>query len=167
MDFGATICKPASPLCNQCPFKKECFAFNHDLVDAFPLKKKKIIIKKRHFTYFLVNKGKKIAVAKREKKDIWRHLFEFYLLETNSNLPESQLIRLFCQENDMDESMFDIIKCSPVFTQQLTHQHISCRFIEMNIHQKMKNLNGFLWINRKDLCNFPFPRIINQYLESL
>ena len=167
MDFGATICKPASPLCNQCPFKKECFAFNHDLVDAFPLKKKKIIIKKRHFTYFLVNKGKKIAVAKREKKDIWRHLYEFYLLETNSNLPENHLIRLFCQENDLEESIFDIIKCSPVFTQQLTHQHISCRFIEINIHQKMKNLNGFLWINRRDLPNYPFPRIINQYLESL
>lgn len=167
MDFGATICKPALPLCMQCPFKKECFAFNHDLIDVFPLKKKKIAIQKRHFTYILINMGNKIALLKREKKDIWRQLFEFYLQETSPNLTKNQLIKLFCQENELDKTMFDILKFSPVFTQQLTHQHISCRFIEIKIHKKLNNLNGFIWINRRELSNYPFPRIINQYLETL
>lgn len=167
MDFGATICKPALPLCNQCPFKKDCFAYNHDLVDVLPLKKKKIAIKKRHFTYFLVNMGKKIALVKREHKDIWRQLFEFYLVETNSNISKNQLIKLFCKKSELDETMFDVIKWSTVLTQQLTHQHISCQFIEIKINKKMNNLNGFLWINRSDLSKYPFPRIINQYLETL
>lgn len=167
MDFGATICKPASPLCVQCPFKKECFAYNHDLIDVFPLKKKKIDIKKRHFTYFLVNMDDNIAVVKREKKDIWRQLFEFYILETKSTLSKNQLIKLFCQENELDKTKFEILNFSPVFTQKLTHQHISCRFCEIKIHREMKNLNGFQWIKRPDLPNYPFPRIINQYLETL
>ena len=167
MDFGATICKPALPLCNQCPFNKECFAYKNDLVDVFPLKKKKIVIKKRHFTYFLVNMGKKIALIKREKKDIWHQLFEFYLVETKSNLSKNQIIKLFCQESQMELRMFDIIGYSPLFTQQLTHQYISGRFIEIKINKKINNLNGAIWINRRDLSNYPFPRFINQYLESL
>lgn len=167
MDFGATICKPALPLCQQCPFKNECFAFNNDLVDVFPLKKKKIVIKKRHFTYFLVNIGEKVALVKREKKDIWRHLFEFNLVETKSNTPNNQLVKLFCQECELDETTFEVLKCSPVFTQQLTHQHISCRFMEIKVNKKLNKLKRFLWINRKDLPQYPFPRIINQYLESL
>lgn len=32
MDFGAIICKPAAPLCNQCPLQKKCVALKSNIV---------------------------------------------------------------------------------------------------------------------------------------
>ena len=166
MDFGATICKPAAPLCLKCPFKRECTAYKYGLVDVLPLKNKKLFIKKRHFTYFIINFETKIALVKREKKDIWHQLFEFYLVESNANTHIKQILKQFCQENGLDETMFEILKTSPVFTQQLTHQHISCKFIEIKINKKLASLYGYKWVNRQDLSKNALPRIINQYLES-
>lgn len=166
MDFGATICKPAQPLCLHCPFKKKCYAFNNDLVDVLPAPKKRVAIKKRHFTYLLLNKGNKIAINKREKKDIWQQLFEFCLVETKQSLSQSKIIRQFCNDNKLADEHFEIIKTSGILTQQLTHQHISCRFIELSASKKLQDIPGLVWINRNDLKNFPFPRIINNYLKD-
>lgn len=41
MDFGAMICKPASPLCATCCFKKHCIAFQRDRINELPVKEKK------------------------------------------------------------------------------------------------------------------------------
>ncbi|MDQ6903844.1 MAG: A/G-specific adenine glycosylase, partial [Bacteroidota bacterium] len=38
MDFGATICKPALPLCDACPLQKECVAYKKDLINVLPVK---------------------------------------------------------------------------------------------------------------------------------
>ena len=166
MDFGATICKPATPLCSHCPFKSQCYAFNNELVNELPAPKKKISIKKRHFTYLLLNKGNKIAINKRKKKDIWQQLFEFCLVETHKSLSPAKIIQQFCADHKLADEQFSILKSSGILKQQLTHQHISCRFIELSATRKLQNIPGLVWINRNELKNFPFPRIINQYLAD-
>lgn len=166
MDFGATICKPAQPLCTHCPFKKDCYAFNNDLVDVLPVPKKRMVVKKRHFTYLLLNKGNKIAINKREEKDIWQQLFEFCLVETKQFLSPAKIIRQFCNENKLTGEHLMILKSSEILTQQLTHQHISCQFIELNASKKLQKIPGLVWVKRNELKNFPFPRIINHYLEK-
>ena len=61
MDFGAVICKPAAPLCDTCVFKKECYAFRHNKVNALPVKEKKINIKKRWFYYLVLEYSKLLS----------------------------------------------------------------------------------------------------------
>jgi A/G-specific adenine glycosylase len=41
MDFGATICKPLSPLCIGCPLLDTCVAHQKGLVNSLPVKNKK------------------------------------------------------------------------------------------------------------------------------
>src|SRR5687767_14335150 len=48
MDFGAVICKP-QPVCKQCIFSNSCYAFLNNKVQEFPVKEKKISIRKRWF----------------------------------------------------------------------------------------------------------------------
>lgn len=36
MDLGATICRPADPLCDQCPCRDSCLAFANDLHSSLP-----------------------------------------------------------------------------------------------------------------------------------
>ena len=53
MELGALICKPANPLCNQCPISKKCKSFKKK---DFNLKKN---IKKNIDKYFLLKVYKK------------------------------------------------------------------------------------------------------------
>ncbi|KXK43857.1 MAG: A/G-specific adenine glycosylase [Bacteroidetes bacterium OLB11] len=41
MDFGAIICKPQNPLCDLCPMKMKCYAFNQNEIQSFPATKKR------------------------------------------------------------------------------------------------------------------------------
>src|SRR5690606_27440083 len=43
MDFGATVCKPQLPQCDNCMLAKDCYARQHHLVNLIPVKSKKII----------------------------------------------------------------------------------------------------------------------------
>ena len=49
MDFGGVVCLPKKPRCGECVLKKNCFAFNMSLIEKFPIRKKKLIRKKRLF----------------------------------------------------------------------------------------------------------------------
>ena len=46
MDFGATVCTPKNPNCNQCPFSEQCFAFLNRSINQLPVKNKNIQKKK-------------------------------------------------------------------------------------------------------------------------
>ena len=74
MDFGAVICKPAAPLCFECPFQKKCVAFLKDKVSLLPVNEKIIKQKERFFNYLIVEHKQKIYVKKRTEKDIWQNL---------------------------------------------------------------------------------------------
>lgn len=36
MDLGATICKPRSPLCHDCPLQEDCLAYQEGVVELYP-----------------------------------------------------------------------------------------------------------------------------------
>lgn len=80
MDFGATVCKPLAPTCNNCPLQKTCVAHATAQVNQLPIKEKQLIKKERRFYYFLLQVQDEIWVTERKHKDIWQGLFEFYLL---------------------------------------------------------------------------------------
>src|ERR1043166_2452290 len=81
MDLGAVVCKPV-PVCELCPFKKKCHARLTNKVHSLPVKGKKVLIRKRWFNYVLLEYKGKLAIRKREEKDIWHNLFEFLLVES-------------------------------------------------------------------------------------
>ena len=64
IDFGAVICKPAQPLCNNCPFSSECKALNENRILELPVKSKKIIKKNRYFNYLVLSHQGKIYIVK-------------------------------------------------------------------------------------------------------
>lgn len=43
MELGATLCKPRTPQCARCPVADFCQAHQHDMVDAFPAPKKRVV----------------------------------------------------------------------------------------------------------------------------
>ena len=165
MDFGATICKPRQPLCNECILQANCFAFKHNQTSLLPKKEKKITIKKRWMHYLLAEYKNSWLIRKRDAKDIWQNLYEFILIETSDNLSKKQFlahkqIKKFTEEN------FSLLHLSKEISQRLTHQQISGRLMHIRLTKKISP-EGYEWVLKEDIKNKAFTGFINKYLKKI
>jgi len=166
MDFGASICKPINPLCSQCPAQNLCNAYLNGTVNELPVKEKKLQKKMRWFTYFIFKVGDKTLVHQRVVKDIWQDLYEFYLVETGANPHwSSEKIKEYLQ-NQFDVNNFTVNYISPFLSQQLTHQTVKAQFISVQLPQIPAMLQHYEWMDKQQISQLAFPRIINEYLNS-
>ncbi|MEO6539705.1 MAG: A/G-specific adenine glycosylase [Ferruginibacter sp.] len=165
MDFGAVICKPKNPLCEQCPLQARCIAFLQNRINLLPVKLGKLIKKNRWFYYFIVEHSGNIYVRKRGAKDIWENLYEFILWEaqkllTVENIKATDLFKEISRKNKME-----ITAVSAVYRQQLTHQTIHGRFICMKAKNSL-TLKLYKPVTYKELTKLPFPKFITAYLAE-
>ncbi len=164
MDFGATVCKPQLPVCQQCNLAAHCFSYNNDIVNEYPVKEKKLLKKERWFYYFIIKQNNTFWIKKREKKDIWQNLHEFFLLESNVKIGIKQLIN----SNEIHQIVskeYRIKKTSEEFVQQLTHQTIHATFIELET--KASSLpEDYFAVDETSLGKLAFPKIIKDYLQK-
>jgi A/G-specific adenine glycosylase len=165
MDFGAVICKPKIPLCNICPLKTECKAYLNGLTDKLPVKEGKIIRKTRWFNYLLIQCNNKIYVRKRSGNDIWENLYEFILLEsekklTIENIKETELFKKIFKKNKIEK-----VSVSKIYRQQLTHQTIVGRFIQIKINKAL-SATPYKSVTFNKLAKLPFPKLITGYLAE-
>ncbi|MBR6508375.1 MAG: A/G-specific adenine glycosylase [Paludibacteraceae bacterium] len=110
MEFGALYCVPASPDCAACPLQTWCQAYAHHTVDLLPVRKPRPKIRDRYFNYTIyITPDKQTLIRQRQDKDIWHHLWEFPLAETDRLLPAKGL------------SSIDL-------KHQLSHQRLHARF---------------------------------------
>jgi A/G-specific adenine glycosylase len=167
MDFGATVCKPQSPLCQQCVLQQHCVAYNQQLVNRLPVKEKELKKRKRWFTYFIFLVGDdKVLINKRLAKDIWRNLSEFYLHE-NLQEPDwnpEQIEK--CLRDQLGIEKFKVNRVSRLYKQQLTHQNLQGRFITIGLNKIPASLSDYTAVNTTALKLVAFPKFINQYLQE-
>lgn len=166
MDFGATICKPALPLCNHCPLQQHCKAYSQGKVNSLPVKEKVLQKKTRWFTYFLLNVKGKVLVSKRTAKDIWENLYEFYLLESEDKLGwNPAAVQVWLQEQ-FGAAQAEVAHITPVMAQQLTHQTIKAQFISVQLPAVPAPLKNFQWQPLAALPELAFPKLVNTYLQT-
>lgn len=166
MDFGATICKPLAPLCTSCVFKKYCKAYQEDNITAYPVKEKKVRVTKRNFYFLVLEYKQQIAIRQRMEKDIWQGLFEFPLLESAATIPDKALVTQAASNQWLHTDSALIQSVSPWYKQQLTHQVISGKFVRISLKKKPA-VPGFIWLTKKELKRYAFPRLFREYLEAL
>ncbi|MEP7319133.1 MAG: A/G-specific adenine glycosylase [Panacibacter sp.] len=168
MDFGATVCKPALPLCAQCPINKICIAFKNATVNILPVKEKVLDKKIRWFTYFIFEANGKVLARKRIAKDIWQNLFEYYLVETAANplWSNESIAELLCNQAGIKD--FKMVQLAAAQSQKLTHQHIKGYFIHITLSSIPQNLKGdtIEWVKKENLKLLPFPAFINEYVKN-
>lgn len=166
MDYGAMICKPAAPLCDQCVFKKFCVAFIQGRVNELPVKEKKINIKKRWFYYLVMEYKNEVLITQRTAKDIWQHLFEFPLVETGEEIDRNKMIRLALKKGWLERNDYKVNGVSPVFRQQLSHQLITGQFLQLKLKRRIQAPAGSKWVRKQGLAQFAFPRFVHQWLRE-
>ncbi len=81
MDFGAMHCTPVNPKCKSCIFEDYCVALHTGRQDTLPIKSKKVKIKQRFLHYLVIQCADKLYMKCRKAHDIWKGLYDFYLVE--------------------------------------------------------------------------------------
>lgn len=154
MEFGALHCKPQNPLCEECPFAKQCVANLKDLQGMLPIKEKKQKIRKRYFYYSVYQQGKSLAFKKREKKDIWQGLYDFELLESSKPITKSALEKATAGKR---------YQLSEEYKHVLSHQIIYARFVIFKDESKNNNISFY---TLKKVSALPKPVLISNFLRD-
>lgn len=165
MDFGATVCKPVGPLCNQCPLSGKCLALFEDQVAQLPRKMGKVSIRNRYFHFLVIIQKDQIFIRERMARDIWQHLHEFVLIENEKLLSAKSLFSKCSKSIPPGISYSDLIYSSGEYKQQLSHQCIHARFILVKPKMEVKP-DGFITIPIDSLQRYAFPRIITKWLAE-
>ncbi len=170
MDFGATVCKPALPICNKCVLQKKCIAFSLNKVNLLPVKIKSIQKKKRNFDFYCFEFEGSWLIQKRTAKDIWQDLYQFYLVEQDAFKPldQASIISLLNHQLAIPSAAIHLAKIrvfSP-YKQQLTHQTIQARFIVVPLKKIPSVLAKSNWVKLKQLQKLAFPKLLNEFLQS-
>jgi len=165
MDLGATVCTPAAPKCTLCPVLENCFAYRHEATSLLPVRVKKQPVRKRYFHYLLFRTPAHVWIRKREGKDIWRDLYEPWLLETDAPVDE----RRIAEEEIIRQWKLppEHIRFEGASTQRLTHQLIETRFFSVHLPElrPVQEDHGS-WIEWTALKNYAFPKTLVSFFEK-
>jgi A/G-specific adenine glycosylase len=167
MEFGALLCRPKNPLCENCPVQLNCLAFNKNLVGLLPIKIKKSPVKNRYFNYFVVFNGDEILMKKRGPKDIWQNLYELPLLETQSF--ESADMLIASEECINLLGKVQVNKVYGPIKHVLSHQKIHAQFIfidNVDLEMTARNTDWF-FTNVSNLDQLAQPQLIFAFLKKI
>lgn len=168
MDFGSLQCLPKKPLCKTCVLNNMCYAFLNDKQKFLPVKKRDVKKKTRFFYYFVIRNQNTLLIHKREKNDIWKKLYDFFLIEKNK--PVKNINRVV-KEVFLKKTTYSLGKISYKKT-KLSHQIINVVFVEIKV-KKVENFNyikrkhRMIGIREKNLLLYAKPKVINDYLEKI
>lgn len=159
MEFGALQCVPKSPNCTICIFNESCAALQKKKVGLLPVKSKKIKVRNRFLNYLIyIDEKNNTKIQKRTEKGIWQNLFEFPLIETETEVGFDFIENELKAENQ-------IISLSEINSEQiihkLTHQKLHVRFWKVAVKGNLEN-----GINFEKLKTFPFPIVIYNFIEN-
>lgn len=82
MDLGAMVCTPRNPKCGECPVAKYCQSANNvELTSLLPIKANSTKVVSLFMDFFLLLDGEYFYVEERDKRGIWKGLYQLPLAE--------------------------------------------------------------------------------------
>ena len=166
MDFGAMQCVPKGADCGVCPLSDGCVAFRDGRVRDFPVKSRSLAVKERYLHYIYIKVGGETALFRREGNDIWKGLYEPWLMETEEACPPERLWDLegmpvsLCRKEAVRTLLCEGVR------HQLTHRTLVCDLQVVELPEKPADLGRkAVWVRAGELAGFAFPRLVAKWLE--
>lgn len=165
MDLGATVCKPSTPDCSNCPLQKKCFALEHGLINDLPVKSKKLTVRTRYFHYILFIHDDNLWIRKRTGNDIWQNLYEPFLVEHEYALPPEHLVQ------QLPLAPFRLkpasVEYAGNYSQRLTHRIIESRFYICKLKQQTGTMpTDGKWVPISQLDKYAFPKTVLSFFRK-
>lgn len=209
MEFGALYCTPSLTLlgseetsCPRCPLAAFCLADRHHTAALLPVRKPRPTLRDRYLNYFIylcptnivansnpTGKNNHNTVSeyrtllhKRTDKDIWQHLYEFPLIETDhlfDTAEATQVLHTAAQtisavENTAQDTTKDTAKDTTQtpnisvldFTHILSHQRLHARFFCVQV-PLLPSIGDAIGVSLSDLDRYALSRLTLRALEKL
>jgi A/G-specific adenine glycosylase len=164
MDFGALQCIPNKPNCVICPLSDHCMAYIAGKVSELPVKIKAAKKRHRYFHYFFLTDGKSTWLRQRTENDIWQQLWEFPLIECETEIEsDAMLLR-----KDVSGWMGENAKISnPISLRHiLTHQIIHATFYTIKISLTDSIPEKWKKIHLAELDTFAVSKLTETFIEK-
>jgi A/G-specific adenine glycosylase len=162
MEFGAIQCAPKKPYCLHCPLNDSCIALKENRVHELPVKLKKTKVRKRYFNYLVVLDGKNnTLLEQRQGKGIWQNLYQFPLLETDSEVELNSIKKeatSFLELKDFEDIF--LYNSKPII-HKLSHQHLHTKFWILHTTNELEA--GLAW---EETHNYPVPVLIADFIKT-
>lgn len=166
MEFGALHCTPRQPKCDDCIFANTCVANKNSLQAVLPVKNRMKKIRKRYFYYFVLQKGRSLLMKKRDEKDIWHGLYDFYLIEKNRPVDIEKIILENGSLKNLAKTRKGVM-ISDSYKHILSHQVIVSRFIRIPVVAGISMSGAKLkFQSMKKVAELPKPVLISRYLAD-
>lgn len=114
MDFGATVCIPKSPRCENCPLKRICLAYATERTQELPIRMTKKEVPTTVVTVGLVSKGNAYLLHRRPDKGLLRGMWEFPSVEGDT-------VQLEALESLVQKNLGEAVSVSWHPVTELTH----------------------------------------------
>lgn len=167
MEFGALQCKPVSPDCSKCPVVLSCKAYKDKMVNRLPFKEQKTKVKTLFIYYLIIKNKERLCFRKRENKGIWKNMFDFPAIESETELNTKQL-ELEIKNRFKIKHNISLIFNSPPSLHVLSHRKLLVNFIELpQLNVKNSTYEKDIeWHSAQTAIKLPLPRLIDKYLKS-
>jgi len=163
MEFGALQCVPKNPDCEICVLNSGCLALKYNKVNHLPVKLKKTKVTNRYFNYVIFSdENQDLIIWKRIEKGIWHNLYEFPLIETDS---DSDILSVFELIYEKYGQKNEILSIKPLnesrIIHKLSHQHLHIRFFKAEVKGVLEGA-----ISYESMISYPFPIAIYNFIEK-
>jgi A/G-specific adenine glycosylase len=146
--------------------RSDCVAYRTARVNILPVKEKRVTKRTRWFNYFVFSRGKELLIRKRDAKDIWHSLHEFYLVESESMISWTDSVLQRWMTDQLGITRYELLQVSPPYKQQLTHQTIHTQFICIKLAEVPDGLREMQKVRKAQLEKLAFPKSINTFLNE-
>ena len=158
MDLGATICNK-KPVCESCPLKKTCLAFQKNKVHLVPTPRPRIRIPTESTHMVIIKHHDEVLLIKRPQGGIWSGLWSLPQYENKSATPRAWIKKNF----GLDVSLIEKdLKASTIFTHyklDITYSILEAR------SQRAKSPHT--WLSLNTIEGAAIPAIIKKILLKL
>ncbi len=164
MDFGATLCTPQSPQCQQCPLQETCVAFREGRVAELPVKQRTLQVKERHLSYIYIRCNGYTAIHRRPAGDIWQGLYEPLCIEMKGDgLEVIDMLRL---SGILSPHTSHLSPLKMHVKHVLTHRILYADFWLWETEERPELPPDYFWIKEEEIDNYGVPRLIEILLEN-
>lgn len=164
MEFGALHCVPVRPNCGGCVLSAHCLGLAAGRVAERPVKTKASAKQVRHFLYLVPTDGSHTWLQQRLAKDIWQNLWEFPLLETETDLPTESVAGLPQLRTWFGD---DYILGNPLtYKHVLSHRIVHARFFPLRIHRPDNLPSDWTKVEFAKIDDFAVSKMTENFLNE-
>ncbi len=166
MELGAIICSPRQPRCLICPWHSECSARKEGLQEAFPEKRKALVIRRLRRAVVVIQHRGRVLIIKRTGERLLQDFWEFPGGEFKEETElETALIEKIRRDLGLRIRSLQLLK---TIKHAITNRRITLEVYVAALHNSARvKARNVKWVSLSEIDRYPFPSAALRIVSAL